>query len=271
MRVSVDDPAKLAILLWRCFLLQRIWQKDFPLRVYEVGCNGQVSLPNLMNFFQDAASEHATHLEAGFSQLAPRNLAWFATRYHVRIRRYPVYGETVRVKTWPKAKKRLFALRDFEMYVKDEPIAAGSTVWCLVDLASRNPLNVNDTLPNLPENPRDALASDFPRVPLPQAPDHEEAFSPRDSEIDMNGHANNTALISLALECLPRSSVEDHSVTSMVVFFKHEMGRGQTVLSQASIGLNESNLESLHCLTIKGSETEVLRMKLVWEKQAVSP
>jgi len=251
--------------------LQRIWEKDFPLRVYEVGSDGLVSLPNLMNFFQDAASQHATHLEAGFSQLAPRNLAWFVTRYHVRVTRYPVYGETVRVKTWPKAKKRLFAIRDFEMYVKDEPIAVGSTVWCLVDLSSRNPLNVNDALPNLPENPQDALASDFPRVSLPQSFDHEETFSPPDSEIDMNGHVNNTSLISLALECLPRSSVKGYAVSGMVVFFKHEMWRGQTVLSQAAIGRNESNLESLHCLTIKGSETEVLRMKLVWEKQAVSP
>ncbi len=247
-------------------MLQRIWEKDFPLRVYEVGCEGKISLPNLMNFFQDTASEHATHLEAGFSQLAPRGLSWFATRYHVQIRRYPVYGETVRVKTWPKAKKRLFALRDFEMYVKDELIAAGSTVWCLVELASRKPLDVKETLPNLPENPQDALASDFPRVPLPQSFDHEETFSPRDSEIDMNGHANNTSLISRALECLPHSGVKDHAVSGMVIFFKHETGRWQTILSQASIRQKESDLESLHCLTIKESETEVLRMKLEWEK-----
>lgn len=247
--------------------MQRIWEKDFPLRVYEVGSEGQVSLPNLMNFFQDAASEHATHLQAGFSQLAPRNLAWFATRYHVQIRRYPAYGETVRVKTWPKAKRRLFALRDFEMYVGEEQIAAGSSVWCLVDMASRKPLDVDNTLPYLPENPQDALVSDFPRVPLPQPFDHEETFSPRDSEIDMNGHANNTALINLAMECLPQGLVKDHSVAGMLVFFKHETGKGQTILSQASITQKGSSLENLHCLTIKGSETEVLRMKLEWKKR----
>ncbi|MDO9507897.1 MAG: thioesterase [Thermovirgaceae bacterium] len=108
--------------------MQRIWEKDFPLRVYEVGCEGRVSLPNLMNLFQDAASEHAAHLGAGFPQLAPRGLSWFATRYHVQIRRYPVYGETIRVKTWPKAKKRLFTQgfrdrheRAHEQHCPDQP------------------------------------------------------------------------------------------------------------------------------------------------------
>ena len=253
--------------LREAFTLQLTWEKDYSLRVYEVGFDGHVSLPNLMNFLQDAAIEHAAHLGAGFSQLAPRNLAWFVTRYHVRVTRYPVYGETIRVKTWPKAKKRLFAIRGFEMYSGNEPIAAGSTAWCLVDLASKSPLNVNTALPNLPENPRDALATVFPRIPLPQSPSHAETFSPGISEIDMNGHVNNTALINRAMECLPHTRFKDHTISEMVTFFKHEIGLGQSILSQASIEHIGNPLESLHCLAIKGSETEVLRMKLIWEKR----
>ncbi|MEA3508794.1 MAG: thioesterase [Synergistota bacterium] len=87
--------------------------------------------------FQDSAAGHAAHLGVGFPQLSVQNMTWFVTKYYVKVKRYPVFGETIRVKTWPKAKKRLFAIRDFEMSVGEEPIAAGSSVWCLVDLETR--------------------------------------------------------------------------------------------------------------------------------------
>lgn len=242
-----------------------IWEKDFHLRFYEVGQDGHVSLPNLMNFFQDAASEHAAHLGVGIPKLVSQGFSWFVTRFHVRVQRYPVYGETIRIRTWPKSKKRFFALRDFEMYVGDEQIAAGSTVWCLIDLKSKSPMNVNETLPGLPENPCDALVTSFPRINLPESMSLKRDLSPRDSEIDMNGHVNNAVYVSWALENLPRSRVRGKMITEMTAFFKHEIGDGQQVLSRATFNEAECPLESVHCLSEKASAVEVLRMKVRWE------
>ncbi len=245
--------------------MQIIWNRDFPLRVYEVGPDGHVSLVNIMNFFQDSAAAHAAHLGVGFPQLSLRNMAWFVTKYHVKVRRYPVYGETVRVTTWPKSKKRLFAIRDFEMRVEEEIIAAGSSVWCLVDLETRKPLNVNETLPGLPENPQNAITTTFPRVNQLEQTDFKKPFSPRLSEVDMNGHVNNTALIGWAVECLPSSFTENHSVSEMAVFFKNEVSRDGDVISAASIEEKENHAETIHLLPAKETGREILRMKLKWE------
>ncbi len=246
-------------------MLQEVWEKDFPLRYYEVGRDGKVSLLHLMNFFQDAADEHARHLEVGVPQMVSRGLGWFVTRFHFRLDRYPVYGETVRIRTWPKAKKRVFAVRDFEMFSGDERIAAGTTLWCLVDLDSRKPLNVATTLPGLPERPRDALSATAGKIRLPEEMPFSRDLIARESEIDMHGHVNNAVSVGWALETLPGGSLLQRTVSEMVVSFQKEIRSDQNVRSLASFREEGSSAESFHVLRDEAGDREFLRMRLVWE------
>ena len=228
--------------------MQKVWEKDFPLRYYEVGRDGRASLLHLMNFFQDAADEHAGHLKVGVPQLVSRGLGWFMTRFHFRVHRYPAYGETVRIRTWPKSKKRVFAVRDFEMFSGDALIAAGTTLWCLVELASKEPLNVGDTFPGLPETPRDALSGAAGKIRLPDEMPFSRELEARESEIDMHGHVNNAVSVGWALETLPGLLLRERSVSEMVVSYEKEIRAGQQVQSLASFTEEAESAESFHVL-----------------------
>ena len=60
-------------------------------------------------------------------------MSWFITRCHLKIIRYPEYGDILKIRTWPKGRKRVFAYRDLELSLGNEIIGIGSSVWCLID------------------------------------------------------------------------------------------------------------------------------------------
>jgi medium-chain acyl-[acyl-carrier-protein] hydrolase len=74
---------------------------------------------------QESAYLHAEHLGVGHTQLAPLQMSWVLSRMRIEISRWPKWGDTVRLRTWPSGRDRLFYYRDFEIKDGDDnPCAA---------------------------------------------------------------------------------------------------------------------------------------------------
>ncbi|PIE54607.1 MAG: hypothetical protein CSA35_05430 [Dethiosulfovibrio peptidovorans] len=237
------------------------WTETFRLRIYEVGPSGQATAVTMMNLFQDAASHHAESFDMGYAQLFPRDLGWVLTKFRLTVDRYPRYGETVTLQTWPRAPRRIFAYRDVAFFVEDELIAVGTSVWCLLDLSARRAISLNRVFKSFPSRDEQLYPDEIPSIPNLDVAWWRWSTVARNSELDLNGHVNNTVYLGWALECLSGERCPVGMPKDLLFSFRKEVARGDSVTSLA--GLLGQNI-TVHRLE-NGQGDEVARISMRWE------
>ena len=109
-------------------------------RTYECGPDGVATMASVCNWLQEAASLNAETLAFSKSnfEAAGENISWVLTRLKVRMERFPKWGETVSILTFPRGGRRIVAYRDFVLSGADGgEIGRATSEWMLIDLASR--------------------------------------------------------------------------------------------------------------------------------------
>ncbi len=245
--------------------MEHLHRATYPVRSFETDMEGRAQLATLVNFLQESAADHARQLGAGFEHLSPRNLIWVLSRYHLRLSRYPLSGDTVEVLTWPSAREGLFALREFE--VRDSSgreVAVGTSSWMLLNLESKRPVRPAQHLPEYPIEPRRALPDDFPSLPTAERYERELPFRVRRSDIDLNRHVNHAVYVGWAVETVPPEILEGHRVAELEASFRAEAFYGERVFSRVS-RQEDSSPVFLHQLPAEGDGRELTRLRTRWE------
>jgi acyl-ACP thioesterase len=246
-------------------LLNEVWNKDYKIRIYEVSNSGKVHLPVIFDFLQDTASEHASHLGVGLDVLRERNISWFLTRLHIKFYEYPRYGDTVTVRTWPRLKKKVFAYRDFRLTCSGRTVAAASSVWCLVDLENRNLLNPLQNLPQLPEVEERAIETSFPAVRPVRNAVLERKVTPGITDMDLNGHVNNSAYVRWAIETVDFKKAGEYDPESIDVVYKGETTPGDVLISRIQTDWGINSGITVHTIENCNFGSDSFRMKIDWK------
>jgi acyl-ACP thioesterase len=207
----------------------------FEVRSFETDPGGRLTLPALCAFLQEAAWRNAAAMGAGVDLLAERGLAWVLQRLRLEVDAFPRRGEALDVITWAKRWERAVALRDFDVRAPGgERLAAGTSRWVVVDLASRRIVRLPDlirALP-LPERP-EALAFDGDGLPGWERADHERRLEVRRADLDAARHVNNARYVEWALEALPGDWLEAHRAARFEIVFRREGLYGDVLVSRA--------------------------------------
>ena len=183
----------------------------FPARIRysEVDHNAQLTLPALVNYFQDCSTFQSEDLGVGMQWLKDQQKAWVLSHWRVIVDRYPMLNETVTVGTFAIRFKGLMAYRNF--FMADESgtiVAKADTTWIFMDLAKARPVKAtaehvdpygtHEPLPMPPDPSR--------KIKLPADMEEREPFAVRRSMIDTNEHVNNCQYLQMAMEMLPREA-----------------------------------------------------------------
>lgn len=237
----------------------------YSVRTYESDHNGLLRMPSLLNYFQEAAAEHAEKLGAGVIALFKRNLAWVISRYHIRIFRYPRWKECLELMTWPVVHQGLFALREFEIRnEKGEISAAATSSWMLIDLKTKRPVPPAERLGPYLQDPRRAVDSSFETLPTVGQVDLERLFRVRMSDLDWNRHVNHVAYIAWALETASPDFLEKYRPAEIEVDFRGQAFYGETVLCRMQL-LSPGGEPTIVYQIIKGeNQKELARLRVVW-------
>ena len=179
----------------------------FRVRSYECGADGRMTLPQVGNLLQEAASLHAAALGFGRGDFAAAqsDISWVLTRLRLRMRRYPREGEEVTVVTFPRGGRRLVAWRDFELLAAaGEPLGVATSEWMVIDLASRKLAAVPERAlaARDPANEPVLGTEPFARWRFPAAADisAQGVFPALHAHIDLNCHVNNVHYLEWMLE-----------------------------------------------------------------------
>jgi acyl-ACP thioesterase len=246
-----------------------IWTEDHVIRAYEVDPRGSLSAVSLCNFMQEAAANQAHALGVSVHQILSQNITWVFSRLALRVYSHPLWGEPLRVRTWPAGVRGPFALRDFLMTGKDDrPVAASVSAWLLIDTRTRLPLRrVTSVLEKLGVVKADPpLNHDLRKLPAVEGYSHEARFPVRYHDLDLNHHVNNVSYIGWVVESLPHEILDGALLSDMEVNYIAEAFAGDRVIAR-SLRMEEGLLSFSHSIVREGDGQELLRARTVWQRR----
>ncbi len=176
------------------------------IRYSEIDHHGTITLPGIINYFQDCSTFQSEDIGLGAEVLKERKRAWVLAYWHVIVERYPKLGEKITVGTFATGFKGLFGDRNFVM--KDEngqQIACANSLWVFMDAEKGRPTRpgAEDIKPYGMEEPLD-MPYEGRKIVVPERLEDRESFPVRKYHIDTNEHVNNCQYVQMAVEMLPK-------------------------------------------------------------------
>ena len=240
--------------------------KEFRIRSYEVDFRGKVSPVAILNYLQDAAAEHAYRLGVAVTVLQPHGLTWVLSRSHLKLFHTPGVGEVLRVRTWPSRRDHRFTCREFDLHDrKGNLVALATSSWAVLDLVTRRPVRLDDSLPPYPLDPRRAIEDDFASLPRLEGADRELAFRIRRTDLDLNRHVNNAIYAAWALEVVPQEVMEECRLEELEIAFRAEARYGDSIMSRIAELPDAGEHSFLHQITEKSEGKELTRLRTAWK------
>ena len=175
------------------------------IRYSEIDHHGTVTLPGIINYFQDCSTFQSEDIGEGRAKLAKKKRAWILSYWQVIVDRYPKMGEKITVGTFSSGFQGLFGKRNFVM--KDErgqQVACAHSLWVYLDVESGRPVRPDqEEIDAYGEEPPLEMPYEGRKIVLPKETKDLPVFPVRKYHIDTNEHVNNCQYVQMALEVLP--------------------------------------------------------------------
>jgi medium-chain acyl-[acyl-carrier-protein] hydrolase len=222
-----------------------IFKKKYHIELSDVDFTKALRLSSLFNYFQDISSEAVENLGIGINTLERDfGVAWILIRVRTDIIRNPVWGEEITIETWHQESKKLEFERDY--IVRDSNgniIASAVSTWVIVDIKTRE-IRKTDLLSfNYPPNIKER-AIDCKLGKLKPFGQKEVVYKKAIgySDIDFNGHINNSKYIDYAMDCFSVENHMNYGVKSIEINYISEALPGDIIVLYRDISALNSNL-----------------------------
>lgn len=209
--------------------MQPIYTREFEVTDNCVDCYGCLRPSTILYFAQEAAGEHCVQLALGHETMAQKRMFWAVTRHRVQITRMPRRGETIRVETWHMPTTRVAYPRSMVAYDREGNECFRSiSLWVLMDLDTRNMILPGKSGIALTGSLRgNELAS--PTGVVSRMLGNHRSRSVCFTDLDRNGHMNNTRYVDWIDDLLPSFFHAGHNLKEFTVCYLSEAREGQTL------------------------------------------
>ena len=187
----------------------------------------KLSLPALIDYFQDAAISQSEALGVGTKVLTERSLAWFLIAWDVRIRRLPELEERIVVGTYPYRFHGMLGNRAVYMKTADgEVLAEADAQWALMDVERMRMTRIpEDILSRYTLGDGPLFESRGRKIEVPEGGTAYAAVPVQEYMLDNNGHVNNGQFVHLAQSYAPKNA----AVTGLRVEYRKQARPGDTI------------------------------------------
>ena len=207
--------------------MEPVFVQNFEITDMVVDRFGRLKSSMILFLAQEMAGKHCNLLRVDYDSLAEKRMFWAVTRHRVQITRLPVRGETIRIETWPMPTTRVAYPRSVIAYDEaGKECFRAISLWVLMDLDKRSMI--------LPGKSGICVAGTLRGTEL----DSPNGLISRDlrshrsrtvcfTDLDRNGHMNNTRYLDWIDDLLPSPFHETHHPREMTVCYLSEAREGQ--------------------------------------------
>lgn len=206
-----------------------MFKEKYVVNSNDIDSTLQIRLSSLMRYMQDTATNHADKIKIGHSELEKDRNIWVVIRMQIEVNRLPKLDEEFIVTTHPGKSKSFLFPRYFQVYDKHNNLLLNaSSTWVVLNYDTRkvviNPFKDR----KLPEE------EDKHDLPLPEKVPGEaknliETRRAKYSEVDMNGHINNTRYVDYILDLHDSKFHQEKMVSSILINFDKEIMEGDNI------------------------------------------
>ncbi|MFZ2286042.1 MAG: acyl-ACP thioesterase domain-containing protein [Bacteroidales bacterium] len=246
-----------------------VYERKYPVNIFNTDLTGRLSPGALFNFFEDIAGRHALELGWGRDNLMSSGVFWVLSRMVVKVEQLPLAWEEVTLRTWPRGTEAIYALRDLEMYdVSGNRLAGASSSWVIVDYHTRRAQRPDKALSDLQARfPRErATEANARKVPALPAGDHEKTrLKVKLDDIDVNRHVNNARYIQWTVNCYDPEFISTHTLDTIEVNYIAE-GHQNEMINIFTAPFDETGTSFIHSVTRESDGSELCRVRMSWKK-----
>ncbi|MFC3039496.1 acyl-[acyl-carrier-protein] thioesterase [Virgibacillus xinjiangensis] len=234
-----------------------LYKKLYHIDLRDVDFKKKLRISTLFSYFQEIASLSAASIGVGIDDIAKNyGVAWILMRIRVEVVRVPELNEDITIETWTHEPGKMEFKRDF--VVRDQegiPIVRAVSAWVIMDLVERKIKRAS----HIPfDYPSDIIepAIDYKLKKLKRGESMDTVYQKviGYSDIDFNGHLNNSRYVDFILDCFPVKDHQTHEIKAIEVNFNHEALPGETIKLKKGMsntdpkimiteGINEDNQE----------------------------
>lgn len=185
------------------------YQFQSRIRYSETDENKKLTLPGIVDYFQDCSTFQSEELGVGLDVLAKRHRAWILAYWHIVVDRYPQFGEKIVTETWPYGFKGFYGERNFRMTdAQGKTLASAASLWIYLNTDKGHPARLDQDICGAYQ-----LEAPLPmkqtsrKVSIPEDSEEMDSFAVMRSHLDTNHHVNNGQYILMAKEYLPQDFV----------------------------------------------------------------
>lgn len=213
---------------------------DYVLRYSDCDFADKIKPSALLTFTQESACLSADELGFGYNDIMPNNLAFITVATHCKFLKPVVYGDKLKIETWPQPPRRFFMERSYRVSANDELAALVASRWCLVDFKTFSlqlPEKLGRAHEKCPYRDEKSLETDFkiPKVHNGVKVKEREAVL---SDCDHYFHVNNTRYLDYFFDCFTQeelsrpvdefriSYLKQTKAGSILEFFREDTAEG---------------------------------------------
>ena len=245
---------------------------DFKVTFFETDIKGKITPGYLLAFFQDTAINHSENLGYGIERLMEEKRGWAILNWHISVECMPGLSDELTVTTWCGKCGRHQAERSFTINTeKGELLACAVTNWAFIDLEKRKPAVI-------PQDMEEIFVSDIPSVmenekyrirrPAEEELTYVRSFRVERSDLDTNGHVNNTKYLVWAVDCVDDEIYDNYDIYDIKVTYRKEAKRGNEIVSEKAVYYDGNTVETVIYFTDKDEPRAIFaQISLGWKKR----
>ena len=214
-------------------------------RYSEIGENGLLTLPGILNYVQDCSTFQSEEVGLGIDVLKEWKRFWVLSAWQVIVERYPYMGEWIKTSTWAYGFRGFMGLRNFTMETEGgERLAYANTFWTYIDAENGVPVRLEprDTDAYRGKDGKMEPKLDMEYAPrkivLPEDYEQQDSFAVQKHHLDTNHHVNNCQYVQMAMDYLP----ENFKIHQMRAEYKQQARLNDVICPARAVDENKTTV-----------------------------
>ena len=206
--------------------MNKLFKQEYILRTSDFDKFNHIKLSSVLDLFQDAAGRHAEELGVGYDEMLERSYFWVLIKIKFQVIKSPAFHQKVVVKTWPLAPNKFIYRREYSIESTDgETLILGSSEWVVMNSVKRRLVAATDLYPFTDGfHPERNFEERLDRLDEFETDTPPYSINPGFSEIDANGHVNNTKYANFVFDAI--NPEESFSTDIFQIDYKKEVMQG---------------------------------------------